>query len=348
MPAAGWFAVCMEPSAERFVSSRSAALKVDGSMTSHPLDTSITTRGPLARRVVRGGDPGSVDEADVDTVEMELRPEDLARLAQIPGAEDVADGAQSIQVELAAGLEPRPPDLPPASPRASPAPDGPAPTAQKAPIGVTDAEQISKPRSVSISPIRKSPVSSIPAPLAPAPGSRAQVAIFSPAPQARISPPVAKAALPADPAPSRVTTGKASGGGRWLWITLIVLFAVGAASVWLSSLASFQAADPPPRPPAPLAAIEPEPASRPVAPTPEPTTPPPADGVQFRNPFDAAEVFDFPAGTHRTDARQAVARFLLQRACQRQLAGKNGQGAETCGQASAPADLLRDSSANAR
>ena len=40
--------------------------------------------------------------------------------------------------------------------------------------------------------------------------------------------------------------------------------------------------------------------------------------VQFRNPFDRAEVFEFPAGTSETEARDAVAQLLIQRARDRQ------------------------------
>jgi hypothetical protein len=36
--------------------------------------------------------------------------------------------------------------------------------------------------------------------------------------------------------------------------------------------------------------------------------------VQVRNPFDAAEVFEFPAETTKTEAREAMAELLLQRA----------------------------------
>jgi hypothetical protein len=46
------------------------------------------------------------------------------------------------------------------------------------------------------------------------------------------------------------------------------------------------------------------------------TAPPSADNapVRFTNPFDATEVFQFPSGTSDTEARQAVADLLLQRA----------------------------------
>ncbi len=40
--------------------------------------------------------------------------------------------------------------------------------------------------------------------------------------------------------------------------------------------------------------------------------------VRFTNPFDTTEVFEFPAGTSETEARQAVADLLLQRAHDRQ------------------------------
>ena len=61
------------------------------------------------------------------------------------------------------------------------------------------------------------------------------------------------------------------------------------------------------------------PISAPPAATPpaEPQKPP----VRFRNPFDASEVFEFPPGTSATEARQSVAKLLLQRARERREAG---------------------------
>lgn len=47
---------------------------------------------------------------------------------------------------------------------------------------------------------------------------------------------------------------------------------------------------------------------------PPPVTAPP---VRFRNPFDKAEVFEFPAGTSRAEARTAVAKLLRERARER-------------------------------
>jgi hypothetical protein len=54
--------------------------------------------------------------------------------------------------------------------------------------------------------------------------------------------------------------------------------------------------------------------------TPETTAPRSSDNasVRFANPFDATEIFEFPSGTSDTEARQAVADLLLQRAHDRQ------------------------------
>ncbi len=45
--------------------------------------------------------------------------------------------------------------------------------------------------------------------------------------------------------------------------------------------------------------------------------------VRFKNPFDKTEVFEFPAGTTRAEARDAVAEILRQRA-QERLAQETG------------------------
>lgn len=63
-----------------------------------------------------------------------------------------------------------------------------------------------------------------------------------------------------------------------------------------------------------------------VAPAPAAETPPPptADAVRvkFTNPFDASEVFEFPPNTSEAQAREAVARTLLQRAQERKNAAR--------------------------
>ena len=53
-----------------------------------------------------------------------------------------------------------------------------------------------------------------------------------------------------------------------------------------------------------------------LPPAPEPAAP----AVKFANPFDRTEVFEFPAGTSRAQARQKVAEVLIKRAQERRPA----------------------------
>ncbi len=77
--------------------------------------------------------------------------------------------------------------------------------------------------------------------------------------------------------------------------------------------------------PAPIAAsvVSSPPAPAIVAPPPSLPPPPPApstepaEPVRFANPFDRKEVFEFPAGTSKADAREAVAELLYERAQER-------------------------------
>jgi hypothetical protein len=63
------------------------------------------------------------------------------------------------------------------------------------------------------------------------------------------------------------------------------------------------------------------------------TVPQPAESispiVRITNPFDASEVFEFSSGTSEAEARQAVAKVLLQRARDRQF--RSGGGAQRVG-----------------
>jgi hypothetical protein len=69
-------------------------------------------------------------------------------------------------------------------------------------------------------------------------------------------------------------------------------------------------------------AAKPTPVPAPVIQAPPPAPPPPAEEppaaaaepVLFKNPFDRSEVFEFPAGTTQQEAREAVARLLMDRA----------------------------------
>lgn len=56
-------------------------------------------------------------------------------------------------------------------------------------------------------------------------------------------------------------------------------------------------------------------APRPTPPPPPAATPAPAgEPVLFKNPFDRTEVFEFPPGTTEAEARDAVAKALMERA----------------------------------
>jgi len=59
----------------------------------------------------------------------------------------------------------------------------------------------------------------------------------------------------------------------------------------------------------------------PVAPAPAADAQPQGPVVQVINPFDATEVFEFQAGTTESEARNAVAELLLQRARERRRQG---------------------------
>jgi hypothetical protein len=48
---------------------------------------------------------------------------------------------------------------------------------------------------------------------------------------------------------------------------------------------------------------------------------PAGEPLRVANPFDATEVFEFPAGTSEADAHEAVAGFLLERATRRGVIG---------------------------
>jgi hypothetical protein len=85
-----------------------------------------------------------------------------------------------------------------------------------------------------------------------------------------------------------------------------VLATVVALAIWA---AAHRAAEP--HSSAPTATID-----VPVSTAPAGTVPadPERSPVRFTNPFDASEVFEFPPGTSETEARQAVAELLRQRA----------------------------------
>lgn len=96
---------------------------------------------------------------------------------------------------------------------------------------------------------------------------------------------------------------------------LPVTVGVGLAIVAATAFAAFFKGSTDPAPP-PKVVTTWHPAPEPVLmqEAPAPVAEPP---VKFRNPFDKTEVFEFPAGTSRTEARDAVAEILMQRALER-------------------------------
>jgi hypothetical protein len=96
----------------------------------------------------------------------------------------------------------------------------------------------------------------------------------------------------------------------------VVLGIVAAVSVLLGGVAYMTTTRVPP--PIQVAANS---VSLPVASeAPAPASPPPARDVpvRFKNPFDRTEVFEFPPGTSKSEARAAVAELLSKRAQERQ------------------------------
>ena len=91
---------------------------------------------------------------------------------------------------------------------------------------------------------------------------------------------------------------------------ILIGAAVAAVLVALGSVAHLAAK----QKPTPVAAVSPTPdRDLPLPPPPAPPTPA-AEPVLFKNPFDRTEVFEFPAGTTQAEAREAVAKLLMDRA----------------------------------
>ena len=88
----------------------------------------------------------------------------------------------------------------------------------------------------------------------------------------------------------------------------VVILSVTAALVWRASLAPERA----PQMPIRVAT---------AAAVPTPPAPVPQPPLQVKNPFDATEVFEFPADMTKSEARQAMAELLLERARERLAQG---------------------------
>ena len=133
---------------------------------------------------------------------------------------------------------------------------------------------------------------------------------------------------------AEASRSKSAGTGPFrLWPVTLVAALVGVAAVvaWRPGpphriaprIASLPApAVPPPAAPAPAVLAVPA-----VPAVPQESPPPAAAPVRMKNPFDATEVFEFPPGTTRAEARQKISELLLQRAVDRGSAGQRGEAA---------------------
>lgn len=97
---------------------------------------------------------------------------------------------------------------------------------------------------------------------------------------------------------------------------LKIALAVAAPAIALLAGVAYLAAKPvyTAAPPVPVVAQ-----AEPVA-EPEPPPAEEAEPVRFKNPFDHREVFEFPAGTTKAEARDKVAEILMDRARERRAA----------------------------
>jgi hypothetical protein len=96
---------------------------------------------------------------------------------------------------------------------------------------------------------------------------------------------------------------------RWMFARIGSAVGTVAAVVAFASVAH-HTTPPAAAPPAAVKAANPtQPAPQPAASAGEP--------VRVKNPFDRSEIFEFPAGTSKEEAHQAVAELLLQRANER-------------------------------
>jgi hypothetical protein len=127
----------------------------------------------------------------------------------------------------------------------------------------------------------------------------------------QVSTPISTPAEPASPN-KNVNVRNGTRTGRWPLARAASALGIAAAALALGS-AAHRAADRSSSPPA--VTIKAPTSAAPAAPEPAGLQ---SSLVRFKNPFDAAEIFEFPPGTSEAEARQSVAELLLQRARDRQ------------------------------
>ena len=134
--------------------------------------------------------------------------------------------------------------------------------------------------------------------------------------------------LQAPPRENRLTNVPPHPPFAWASVILFVLV-ISGFSGGIAYLATA------PTPPTQLVRLAANPIVQSASAAAKPPASPAAEDVQvrFTNPFDATEVFEFPSGTSETEARETVARVLLQRANDRQNPLKiTRQRSKTAGQ----------------
>jgi len=340
------------------------------------------------------GDPTkSDDEADIDTIELLLRPEEFARLESVWEAQTQAALSHPVPEPSRTPHEPAAPEQPSAPfdvtraraeyPKSSdePATGRTDSTVELPPLRLTpDGQPMVATSGASGAESGRPPAQTArthfhysapaprddfpkPAPVAvqPAPAVSASSAGLTQAPAEPPRPPlsveqfgglVARAGKPiaiqslvkaapitvgplAKKAPAAVKAVPRQ-QTRWPWLALSsVAAALVIIIVWLFSVdTSSHVKAPAATPAAPIAPVEPVKAAPVAVSVPVPVRVPvsapaneprqqhpaaaPADTVKFSNPFDQREVFEFPAGTTRAEARDAVAEILIRRARDRQ------------------------------
>ena len=269
-----------------------------------------------------------IDPEDVDTIELELSPEQIRALMRATAPEDRASSADSqayvdtrvppkhlyvpdsdthlnaVEARLAALRLPSAPAL---DTRVSALGVGMAAneTRVSTPIAATpatDARVSAAPSAARPSTDARASAPSAAIPATETPAASPAAAVWTPQVIPRIE---IKSSAPIE-RPLKRQLPAAVLRKRRVMLASGVVVAVGLAigTVYLSI--------PRPQPPPPVVVnIEP------VSVTVRPLEPPPVvvlEPVRFKNPFDAAEVFEFPAGTTKAEMRDAVAEILLERA----------------------------------
>ena len=97
-----------------------------------------------------------------------------------------------------------------------------------------------------------------------------------------------------------------------IWVSLCVAIALGLAAVAIALWPSPRRAEAATQAEIPVVSTK-----APLSSSASQTALPDDSPTRFANPFDASEIFEFPAGTTEDDARESVAEILYERARER-------------------------------